>query len=211
MKKAVLFDFDGTLADTMGQHLAAWQMVLGPYCREVSAEEFYPLEGSSLHDIARYFSRGLNLSESDINNLVLSKKNLYSSREKAKLYPGVKDGIAELKERQVPIAIVTAGHFDQLSKIVPTEFLQLFDAVVTGDQVSNSKPHPEPYLTGSKRLGIHPAACIAVENSPFGVQSAKAAGFYCVGITSTVERSKLSHADEIVDSFQSLMKLVQDL
>ena len=80
-------------------------------------------------------------------------------------------------------------------------FLKLFNTIVTGDQVTFSKPHPEPYLSAAARLGFEPQLCIAVENSPLGVRSAKAAGTHCVAVASTVSQEVLSMADEIVERF----------
>ena len=107
------------------------------------------------------------------------------------------------------MAIVTAGHLDQLKLSVPERFLKQFDALVTGDQVSRGKPDPEPYLRGAQELGMGPAECMAIENSPLGVQSAKQAGIYCIAICSTVGRDILIEADEILERFEDLRNSIE--
>jgi beta-phosphoglucomutase-like phosphatase (HAD superfamily) len=107
------------------------------------------------------------------------------------------------------MAIITAGHLDQLKLSVPEYFLNHFDALVTGDQVSRGKPDPEPYLRGAESLGLAPQECIAVENAPLGVQSARRARIYCIAICSTVSRDKLAEADEILESFEDLRSSVK--
>lgn len=204
MKRAVLFDFDGTLADTMGGHFNAWCSVLEPYGVKVQAADFYALEGTLLHEIARSLTLELALTNDEIAKIVRQKKECYVAAQSAKFYPGVEEIIGDLKKNRIPMAIVTAGHLDQLLHSVPERFLKNFDVLITGDRVLNGKPHPEPYLTGASALGLAASDCIAVENAPLGVQSAMSAGSFCVAVASTVHRDKLSSANEVIDCFELL-------
>ena len=202
--KGILFDFDGTLADTMEGHYLAWKSALGEHGLTIEAKDFYHLEGTDLHEIAKVFAKGPTWTAESINGLVQSKKAYYVNRQSITFYPGVELLISELKNRNVPMAIVTAGHLDQLESSVPGDFLTHFAAVMTGDQFSKGKPHPEPYLKGAQALGLQPAECIAVENAPVGIQSAKRANIYCIAICSTVGRDILAEADEILERFEDL-------
>ncbi|MBL4818732.1 MAG: HAD family phosphatase [Deltaproteobacteria bacterium] len=202
--KGILFDFDGTLADTMPGHYMAWKSALSEHGIDVQANDYYPLEGMQLHEIAMKLTREQRWTRNAIDELVQRKKRCYVNKKSVRLYPGVNSLIAELKAQRIPMGIVTAGHLDQLQLSAPIEFLKKFDALITGDQVSKGKPHPEPYLRGAKALGLDPQECIAVENAPLGVQSAKQAGTYCIAICSTVSRQDLLGADEILDRFEEL-------
>ena len=202
--KGILFDFDGTLADTMAGHYLAWKSALGEYGIPIEAGDYYPLEGAGLHEVAREFTKGLTCTEATIDELVRKKKKYYVDRNSVSFFPGVEPLISELKDRKVPMAIVTAGHLGQLRLSVPQYFLEKFDALVTGDLMARGKPDPEPYLQGAARLGLTPEECIAVENSPLGVQSAHRAKIYCIAICSTVNRDELTAADEILDRFEDL-------
>ena len=69
---------------------------------------------------------------------------------------------------------------------------------MTGDEVQYGKPHPQPYLMGAIKLNLDPHQCLAVENAPLGVSSAKSAGMYCIGVSTTVSPDQLSKADEVI-------------
>lgn len=207
--KGILFDFDGTLADTMEGHFLAWQAALGEYGISIEAGDYYPLEGMGLHEVARKFTKGPPWTGAAIDELVLKKKKYFVSRQSITFYPGVESLVSELKDRKVPMAIVTAGHLDQLRLSVPDYFLNHFDALVTGDLFSRGKPDPEPYLRGAERLGLIPEECIAIENAPLGVRSARRAKIYCIAICSTVNRNDLAEADEILEQFEDLRSSVK--
>jgi len=199
--KGILFDFDGTLADTMEEHYLAWKSALGEHGIPIEADDYYPMEGAGLREVAREFTKGLDWTEAAIDELVQKKKKYYVERQSITFFPGVELLISELKDRKVPMAIVTAGHLDQLRLSVPQRFLEQFDALITGDQFVRGKPDPEPYLRGAEKLGLTPADCIAIENSPLGVQAARRANIYCIAICSTVGRVCLAEADEILERF----------
>ena len=84
------------------------------------------------------------------------------------------------------------------------DFLKLFSAIITGDDYESGKPSPDPFLKGAEALGLLPELCIAVENAPLGVKSAKSAGSYCVAISSTVKPELLQEADLVIASFGEL-------
>ena len=199
--KGILFDFDGTLADTMEGHYLAWKSALGEHGIPIEADDYYPMEGAGLREVAREFTKGLDWTEAAIDQLVQKKKKYYVERQSITFFPGVELLISELKDRKVPMAIVTAGHLDQLRLSVPQRFLEQFDALITGDQFVRGKPDPEPYLRGAEKLGLTPADCIAIENSPLGVQAARRANIYCIAICSTIGRNGLMEADEILERF----------
>ena len=86
------------------------------------------------------------------------------------------------------------------------KFLNLFTAIVCGDKVKKNKPHPDPYVTACRELGVIPKESIVIENAPFGVESAVSAGCYCIGVTSTCEPSTLSKAHELIPKISDILK-----
>lgn len=204
--KGVLFDFDGTLADTMEGHYQAWKSALAEYGIALQARDYYPLEGRGLHDVAREFTKERSWTDAAVGELVRKKKQHYVQRQSIVFFPDVESLISELRVRRVPMAIVTAGHLDQLQSSVPKRFLEQFDALITGDLIERGKPDPEPYLRGAEKLGLAPSDCVAVENSPLGVRSARGAGVYCIAVCSTVGRADLNEADEVLERFADLRK-----
>ena len=86
----------------------------------------------------------------------------------------------------------------------PLEFLTIFDVIITGNDTNECKPSPHPFLKAAKKLGAMPEDCIAVENDPLGVASARNAKIYCIAICNTVDSSYLSEANEVVRSFEEM-------
>lgn len=202
--KGILFDFDGTLADTMESHFRAWKTTLAEYGVSISEADYFPLEGLGLREVVETIAEKRAFSETDINEIVWKKKEHYVRTHRTTFYPGVESLIEMLKQKKIPMGIVTAGHLDQLKGSVPGWFLSQFNTLVTGEQFIRGKPHPDPYLRGAKDLGFDPGECVAVENAPIGVESVKNAGIYCIAICTTVSPEQLSKADEILEKMDDL-------
>ncbi len=203
--QAVLFDFDGTLADTMENHFLCWKGVLKEFGADIEAEDYYPMEGASLNKIAEKYIGYEN--QALIENIVRRKKQMYVDLHRDKevsFYPGVID-LIQFLTKKYPLAIVTAGHEDQLKQTVPTNFLSLFSTIVCGDSVKQNKPSPEPYLEACKQLKKKPGTCVVVENAPLGVISAVNAGCYCIGVESTCGKQQLSDAHETIGDIKQLL------
>lgn len=200
--KGILFDFDGTLADTMESHCRAWQVAFSEYGISLKESDYFPLEGLGLSEIAKIFGKGC--SSSDLNEIVRKKKEYYIRNHQMYFYPGIEKLIKQLNNKKIPMGIVTAGHLDQLKGSVPHHFLEQFNVIVTGEQFTRGKPHPDPYLRGAKDLGLEPVKCVAIENAPIGVESAKKADIYCIAVCTTVGPDHLSQADEVVQNIEDL-------
>ncbi len=200
--QGILFDFDGTLADTMEGHYLAWRAALGEHGVPLEPSQYYPLEGMGQAQVAERLLR--HRTEVDRQALIEKKKRHFVANHETKFYPGVEPLILALRQRKVPIGIVTAGPLDQLRGSVEARFLDQFDVLITGDRLRIGKPDPEPYLLGAKELHLRPSECLAIENAPLGVESAKCAGLYCIALCSTVPASELSAADEVLPRFADL-------
>ncbi|MDO8602207.1 MAG: HAD family phosphatase [bacterium] len=203
--KGILFDFDGVLAQSMEDHAAAWIAAIASFGGTVTFDDYMPLEGSKLTEVANVLWEKSGLPGwCDPAAVSRAKEEYYLRNHHFRFYPGVESFIDILNGKGVAIAIVTASLSSNLQATVPAEFLKKFRAVVTGDQVPRGKPFPDPYLVGAEHLGLLASQCIVVENSPLGVAAAKAAGAYCIGITSTVSAEILKEADLIIPSFEDL-------
>lgn len=207
MHKAVLFDFDGVLGKTMEDNFRAWQLAMRDLGADIAPEEYFPLEGMKVAVLAETLCRMKGIACEAPEDIVRRKEAYYFAHHSFELYPGVRELVARLKEKGVLQAIVTAGRMDRLQKTVDGSFLRLFDAIVTGDKTERGKPFPDPYLMGAREVGYDPVECIVVENAPLGIQSAKAAGAYCIAIASTMGREYLREADEIIEEFKDLRSL----
>jgi HAD superfamily hydrolase (TIGR01509 family) len=116
-------------------------------------------------------------------------------RERMALEVPVKTGaveiLGELKGRGIPMAVATSSRAHHaLGHLGKAGLLDLFDTIVTRDQVTNPKPHPEPYLTAAERLGVSPVDCLALEDSHSGVRAAHAAGMQTIMVPDLVQPSQ---------------------
>ena len=205
--KAVLFDFDGVIADTMKYHVKAWQKAFADYKIEITPEDIYFQEGQMADLIARHLVRekGLSLTDQEIDHLKKNKRAIYRDITKARIYSDTKILIDLLKELSVKFGIVTGSMLPNIRIVTGDKFLENFDCIVTGDSVTKNKPYPEPYLTGAKKLGVRPEQCVVVENAPLGIKAAKAAGMFCIAVKTTIKNEKyLKEADLIVEDMSMI-------
>jgi HAD superfamily hydrolase (TIGR01509 family) len=151
-------------------------------------------------DFVDYFSRhGVT---ADVNIAIAHKHARYYHLAAGHLQP--LPGVVALLRRLRDQATAGLGLSGDRVKVAfgmqALALIGIFEAVITGDDVSHSKPDPEIYLIAAQRLGVPPAACIAIEDAPAGVEAAKRAGMRCIAVTNSVARDQLHKADLIVDS-----------
>lgn len=202
--RGILFDFDGVLAKTMEDNFMAWQKAFRQQGVEIKEEDYYPLEGMRLIEVAQVIGKKYNVSSENHQRIVDFKNKYYLEHHTFSFYPGVVDLIEKLHQKGVALAVVSASPREKLEKTVPRDFLQKFTAVVSGDDVTAGKPSPEPYLKGVEKLGFPKEQCLVVENAPLGIEAAKRAGLYCIAIASTVNKEGLRDADNVIGAFSGL-------
>jgi len=203
--KAILFDLDGTLAQTMEFHYDAWRKSMLHYGIDLAPEDYYPLEGTNLYELAKKLFALYKLNGCNEKELVNNKEKYYLDTNKFVLYPGVVELLDDIKSNDIKLGLVTARLRNSLNSTAPLEFLKIFDSIITGNDTNEGKPSPQPYLKAAKKLGTMPEDCFAVENAPLGVASARNAKMYCIAIYNTVDSSYLSEANEVVKSFKEMI------
>jgi len=210
--KAILFDLDGVLIDSLDAHYQAWARVLGDFgVRNLTRLDVALREGEKAEVSAREFARkfGLEFTSDDISWLLDKKRALYAEKAPQALVPGAGQLLADLKNQGYKFGLVTGSVAKNLLKIMTAEEWNLFDAMVTGKEVTEAKPSPEPYLKAAEKLRLHPTDCIAVENAPLGIISAKNAGMKTIAITSTLPKEYLIEADWIVDNISGVRRILE--
>jgi len=206
MIRAVVFDFDGTLADNMVLVFNAYKKALEGI-RKIAPSDLFMREGGRAKDIMSDLS-GKN-DEGEISDLVSIKEREYEkTRDKVILFPGGKDLIKRLKTRGIKVGLVTGTYRKNLHLIMNAEEIESFDYILTGSETENPKPSPEPYLKCLESLRIDPKESIAVENAPLGIRSAKSAGMVCIAIMSTLQREHLGEADYIVKDLKEASDII---
>ncbi len=174
---AVLFDMDGTLVDSE----KVWDITLADTARwlggELSAAGRAAMVGTDMAATLRLLRADLGMDIDDAQTeAYLVARTLEHFRRPLPWRPGAQELIAAVRAARLPAALVTSTPRELVDLAMGTLGAASFDAVVCGDEVRHTKPHPEPYLRAAALLGADPARCVAIEDSPAGVASAEAAG-----------------------------------
>lgn len=200
---AVLFDFDGTLCNTEIENLYLAQDILRQMGAEVSREELEVLTGGEDRVTVPPILERHHVAGT-IDDYERLRDDCYRTYAEASLSvePGATELLDDLRARGVKVGLVSMT----VSRCILTALARLgilgrFDAIVCGDMVENRKPAPDPYLRAMELLGVRPSACVAVEDSPTGIASAKAAGCYVIAYTGCDIVQDVSAADEVINSF----------
>jgi beta-phosphoglucomutase len=206
--RAIILDMDGVVLDSMPTHLITWQRTLAPLGADVTAEDLYPLEGIPTELTAEMLTElllGKRCSGAEANRLANTKRALFRDIFEPVFIPGVVPLLYDLRGRGYRLGLVTGSARSVVDEaLAPTGVAGLFDAIVTGDQVSQGKPHPEPYEKAASQLGVAASECLVVENAPLGIQSAAAAGMECVALETTFPAARLLGARPVFHDAQAL-------
>lgn len=185
--KAVLFDMDGVLFDSMKNHAKAWNKAMDMYDMNLSEEEAYMHEGrtgASTINIVSARERGYEASEDEIKKIYQTKSDIFNSLPKAEPMQGAYTLLQEIKNSGLqPVLVTGSGQLsliDNLNHHFPGIFQKEY--MVTAYDVKFGKPNPEPYLMGLKKVGIAPNEAVVVENAPLGVKAGVAAGIFTIAV-----------------------------
>jgi HAD superfamily hydrolase (TIGR01509 family) len=183
---AVLFDMDGTLVETESIWFAAEQQVVarlgGTWLPE--HQELYvggPLDSMVAHMVEL---TGTDAGEQAVLDDVLATMIDLLTAGPVPWMPGARELVIALRERDVPIALVSASLRPMVDAVLAHIDRDHVAMSVSGSEVENSKPHPEPFLRAAELIGVDPTRCLAVEDSPTGVASARAAGCTVLAVPS---------------------------
>jgi beta-phosphoglucomutase len=210
---ALIFDFDGVLADTEALHYAAYQAVLADIGLELSLAEYFE-HCLGLPDreclTAVCVRAGQAPDAADIGTLLACKRARFAQlAQSAALYPGVVPILRRLHQR-FPLAIASGAFRDEIETILERAGVRaLFAAVVGADDVRAGKPAPDPFLQAVHRLNaagarLTAAECVAIEDSPRGITAAHAAGMRCIAVTTSYQRHALGAADAVIEHVSQL-------
>jgi beta-phosphoglucomutase len=206
---AIVFDFDGVLADSEPLHLTAYQEVLTSLGTTLPREEYYARYlGYDDEGVFRALSdaRGWGLTEGQITALIAEKTAALESLVAGTdmLYPGVTECVERLAAHW-PLGIASGALRHEIEAILRQAGIERhFKFIVASGDTPASKPAPDPYQRAATLHGLPPSVCVAVEDSRWGIESAKAAGLWCIGIASTYPVQELLDADTIVTSLGEL-------
>ncbi|MEK4998604.1 MULTISPECIES: pyrophosphatase PpaX [Paenibacillus] len=212
MIECVLFDLDGTIVDTNELIISSFMYALKDNgLAPLTREEIIPHMGTTLQQQMRVFS-GLE----DVNGTLEKSYRSYNNEhhdELVRSFPLVKETIEELSRRGIKLGIVT-------TKIRPTtiktlerfDLLKYMDTIVTVNDVTEPKPHPEPVLTAVHNLGVDPRKTLMIGDSAVDIQSAKAAGVYAAGVSWSLKGEDMLRKydpDFIIHNMKDIIEIME--
>jgi beta-phosphoglucomutase-like phosphatase (HAD superfamily) len=179
---AVIWDLDGTVIDSEDYWMTAEAEIVASFGGTWTHQDGLDMIGYGLPDTARIMQgRGVDLPI-DVITKALTDRVLEQMDGRMPWRPGAPELIHGLFDAGIPLAIATMAQFAMAERVAHAITGVTFSAIVAGDQVTHSKPHPEPYLVAAERLGVDPTQCVAIEDSPVGVTSAASAGMFTIGV-----------------------------
>lgn len=200
--RAAIFDLDGVIVDTAKYHYLAWKRLAKEVGIDLSEEENEKLKGVSRMDSLEIILALGNVTlDKTTKETLADKKNgwfleFVNQMTPAEILPGAKELLIDLRKQGIKIALGSS------SKNAPLvlrllNIQELFDVIVDGTMVKNSKPDPEIFILGASLLALPPSTCVVFEDAEAGVEAALAAGMKCVGIGSPTQLNK---ADQVVSN-----------
>jgi beta-phosphoglucomutase len=209
--KAIIFDLDGVIVDSMPYHFLAWYEALRPFGLRVSCFEVYSREGErwdkTLSDLLS--QARIKYSKRTLREIFLLRKKIFRKYFKRFIFPDALEVLFCLKKKRYSLGLVTGTPISEIKKILPERIRGLFSAIVAGDQVKRGKPHPEPFLEAAKRLRLSPSECLVIENAPLGIASAKKAGMFCIALATSLPAQYLKDADITVNSLKEALLFLE--
>ena len=202
--KAALFDLDGVVFDTEPQYTVFW----GAQCREFHPEHpglEHEIKGQTLVQIYdAWFSGPLTEKQA----LITQRLDDYERQMHYDYLAGFEAYVRELRQRGVKTAVVTSSNRPKMEAVYGShpEFTDLFDAILTAEDFSASKPDPDCYLKAAERFGVQPVDCVVFEDSFNGLKAGRAAGMTVVGLATTnPEEAIRPLCDRVIHDFRVMV------
>ncbi len=183
--RGLIFDCDGTLADTMPAHYLAWKAALGRYRIPLPEARFYQLGGVPTAKIVRILSAeyGVPLTDAEVEGITAEKEAGFLAHLDAVGPVEAVVRIAAAYRGTLPIAVASGGYRDTIAKTLDRVGIRdWFDATVTAEDTARHKPEPDVFLEAARRLGVEPAACLVFEDTDIGLEAARRAGMAGVDV-----------------------------
>jgi beta-phosphoglucomutase len=211
--KAVIFDMDGVITDTMPFHFRAWKQVFEEEGIAVDECEIYMREGQpgivTVREIFKQHKK--KLLEEHVRSILTKKEKMFKKIIKKRFVKGALNFLDFLKNQGLSLALVTGTSRHEVKRILPKRLFDLFSVTVTGDEVKRGKPYPEPYLLALKKLRLKSKEAVVIENAPFGIYAAKRARLTCLALATSLPEGYLKNADHIFPSIAALRRKVRFL
>ena len=216
MLKAVIFDFDGVIADSEALHLRAFNEVLAPFGLEITEKDYYKTylgltDADCFKEIVQ--KHQAIFKDTSVETLLKKKKTTFAklAKTEADIIDGVREFLEMLRKNKIPMAICSGALQSEIELILEGAALSdYFDCIVSAEQVKRGKPYPDGFLLALGKLNeirrekITAKQCIVVEDSHWGLEAAKKAGMHTIAVTNSYDAKQLSMAEKIVKRLDEL-------
>ena len=207
MIKACIFDLDGVIVDTAHYHFLAWQRLARELGVNLTEKENERLKGvSRMQSLQIILDLGkINLAKDRKESLADRKNEWFveyiEAMKPGEIFPGVTQLITSIKKKGIKVALASSSK-NAPRVIELLGIVKLFDAVVDGSMIVDTKPDPEIFMLTAQKLNVKPAACVVFEDAEAGVEAAVRAGMKCVGVGSPVILCKANVCVEKIGDFK---------
>ena len=215
LPKAVFFDQDGVLFDSMPFHAKAWEKAMAENGLPFTAEQTYRNEGrtgASVVTEAYRLVHGIDAPQEVIEAVYAAKSayfNKLSGGKLPNLIPGIREVLDYLHKKGVQCWVVTGSGQRSLLDNLQITFPGIFTGIITAFDVKNGKPDPEPYLKAWERSGFNKSECYVVENAPLGVRAGKAAGLFTIAVNTGILPDSALEAEKADKVFPNMNALLE--
>ncbi|MBU1147742.1 MAG: beta-phosphoglucomutase family hydrolase [Candidatus Omnitrophica bacterium] len=197
--RAAIFDLDGVIVNTVPFHFKAWQKMFAEYGKDFSFEDYKEkVDGIPRNDGARAILTDLDDGEL---KKAADKKQVYFleylNSEEIPVYKTTVDLVKAMKKENIKRGVISSSK-NCLPILKKVNLVELFDEILTGNDVTKGKPDPQVFLMSAERMAIEPSRCVVFEDAVLGVEAAKRAGMKCVGIDRYGKPERLKKADLVV-------------
>ena len=197
--KAAIFDLDGVIVNTVPLHFKAWKRMFAGYGKDFNFEDYKEkVDGIPRNDGARAILTDLDDEEL---KKAADKKQVYFleylNSEEIPVYKSTVDLVKAMKKENIKRGVISSSK-NCLPILKKVNLVELFDEILTGNDVTKGKPDPQVFLMSAKRMAVEPAGCVVFEDAVLGVEAAKRAGMKCVGIDRYSKPERLKKADLVV-------------
>jgi HAD superfamily hydrolase (TIGR01509 family) len=204
---AAIFDWDGVIIDSSRQHEQSWEVLAREEGRSLPRDHFVQGFGRKNEWIIPNLLHWAS-DPAQVRRLSLRKEALYREllvRGGLIVLPGAVAFLDTLAAAAVPCAIGSSTHRENIETCLRlTDLHRYFQAIITSEDVTEGKPHPQVFLLAAGRLGAEPGRCVVFEDAPAGIDAAHRGGMKAVGLTTTHPREHLAQADLVVDRLDTV-------
>lgn len=211
--KAAIFDLDGVIVNTVPLHFKAWQRMFAEYGKEFDFEDYKEkVDGILRIDGARAILT--DIDEAELKKAA-DKKQVYFleylNSEEISVYNDTVDLVKALKKEKIKRSAISSSK-NCLPILKKVNLVELFDVILTGNDVTKGKPDPQVFFMAAKKMSVEPGSCVVFEDAVLGVEAGKRAGMKCVGVDRHGNPERLKKADLVVgDLGEVTVEKIKDL